>query len=67
MKTRIAAPEYGGAFHAEANTQLRFVLPGELVEAAPLTILDPSPERVPPNVACDLADRAPLPPRMRAP
>jgi 23S rRNA (uracil1939-C5)-methyltransferase len=47
MKARIGAPEYGGAFHAEANTQQRFVLPGELVDG--LRILEPSPERVPPR------------------
>ena len=48
-RQRIAAPEYGGAFHAEANTQLRFVLPGELVEAGLLTIYEPSTERVAPR------------------
>jgi 23S rRNA (uracil1939-C5)-methyltransferase len=46
MKTRISGPEYGGAFHAEANTQMRFVLPGELVETDPFTILEPSAARV---------------------
>jgi 23S rRNA (uracil1939-C5)-methyltransferase len=46
MKTRISEAEYGGAFHAEANTQMRFVLPGELVETDPLAILEASAARV---------------------
>ena len=46
MKTHISGAEYGGAFHAEANTQMRFVLPGELVETDPFTILKPSGARV---------------------
>jgi 23S rRNA (uracil1939-C5)-methyltransferase len=49
MNMRIAAPEYGGAFHAEANTQQRFVLPGELVEVGTNTILEPSTSRVAPR------------------
>jgi 23S rRNA (uracil1939-C5)-methyltransferase len=50
-RQRIGAPEYGGAFHAEANTQLRLVLPGELVDtsADDLTILEPSAARVAPR------------------
>ena len=48
---RVYAPLYGGNFTTGSGSPLAFVLPSELVEAAPLRILEPSPHRAAP--ACD--------------
>jgi len=46
---RIETPLYGGTFTTDTSTPLPFVLPGELVDPASLTILEPSPARVAPR------------------
>jgi 23S rRNA (uracil1939-C5)-methyltransferase len=47
----VQNPLYGGSFATSSGAAEAFVLPGELVEAAPLRILEPSPHRTAP--ACD--------------
>ena len=46
---RIGSAEYGGAFTVEGAGALGFVLPGELVSAEPLVILEASKDRVAPK------------------
>lgn len=48
---RVLTPQYGGAFATEPSqpTPIRFVLPGELLEPASHTLLEPSPNRTPPT------------------
>jgi len=43
---RVEKAVYGGALTTDGQQQLSFVLAGELVEAAPLRILEASPDRV---------------------
>ena len=46
---RILRPLYGGNFIADGGAPLPFVLPGELVDADPLQILQPAASRIPPG------------------
>ena len=46
---RVLTPLYGGLFTADDGGTLSYVLPGELVETDPLTILEPSAGRVVPR------------------
>ena len=48
---RIGSAEYGGTFAAEGEGSFGFVLPGELVRAEPLVVLEASPDRVAPGCA----------------
>jgi 23S rRNA (uracil1939-C5)-methyltransferase len=47
----VQNPLYGGSFATSSGAAEPFVLPGELIQAAPLRILEPSPNRTAP--ACD--------------
>lgn len=48
---RIGSAEYGGTFTTEGAGALGFVLPGELVTAEPLVVLEASADRVAPGCA----------------
>ena len=48
MIVEITQPEYGGTFHAIPQATPRYVLPGEVVDLNPFTILTPSPNRTQP-------------------
>ena len=50
-KIRVGAGIYGGTFEAAGAGELGFVLPGELVTAEPLVILEASKDRVEPLCA----------------